>query len=446
MGAYCYIANLSDKVRYWSGGKFGEDPFHYQSRALLDLIIGWENPLPNLREYLASIERRRGDQDAEKDQNECRLLQLPSELFEHVLGYLGNFEDTLILSFTCRKAMKMTAPWAMAVRDGLSQAIGPFSYPNDPWNGKRIIVSEEGLNRDPLVQHAQTAVVAAAKLRGEDESDPKVIELLRLVEDIRVPDECAEYRTNSSPEGEVPFRDTSVDAVRALGWGLKEYTSVFPTTRRLWGLPETADYEAFIKREDVILSMTIYGYGAEDEYWRRKRHSDASPVPERYAKLLEEKRQLQQRSEEEIKRYVANGDVTGKKMLEFFHRKPEQPAYRIINLDTLEHLDSTQVESAIPTAQLAVPRGRSGLSRRPFENFDAAYVLWAHLVYMPGHNELEYLGYEGPEVLGLGRWAGHRLRYQVLQNYWTEQDEPRTTNITLEMLPLAVATWNSRRG
>lgn len=265
MGAYCYIANLSDKVRYWSGGKFGEDPFHYQSRALLDLIIGWENPLPNLREYLASIERRRGDQDAEKDQNECRLLQLPSELFEHVLGYLGNFEDTLILSFTCRKAMKMTAPWAMAVRDGLSQAIGPFSYPNEPWNGKRIIVSEEGLNRDPLVQHAQTAVVAAAKLRGEDESDPKVIELLRLVEDIRVPDECAEYRTNSSPEGEVLFRDTSVDVVRALGWELKDYTPVFPTTRSIWGLPETADYEAFIKREDVKTSMTIYGTGADDE-------------------------------------------------------------------------------------------------------------------------------------------------------------------------------------
>lgn len=113
--------------------------------------------------------------------------------------------------------MKMTAPWAMAVRDGLSQAVGPFSYPNEPWNGKRIIVSEEGLHRDPLIQHARTAVLAAAKLRGEDESDPTVIELLRLVEDIRVPDERAEYRTNSSPEGEVLFRDTSVDAVRALG-------------------------------------------------------------------------------------------------------------------------------------------------------------------------------------------------------------------------------------
>jgi hypothetical protein len=363
------------------------------------------------RECLASIERRRGDQDAENDQTECRLLHLRPELFDHILGFLGNFEDTLILSFTCRKAMKMTTPGAMAVRDGLSQAIGSFSYPNEPWNGKRIIVSLEDLDRDPLIQHAQTAVLAAAKARGEKESDPNVIALLQLVEDIRVPDDYASYRANSSPEGEVVFQDTSADAVRPLGWELKDYTSVFPATRWLGGLPETAQYEAFMKREDVQTSVRIYGSDEDDEYLRRKRGPDDSYIPESHVKRLEEKRRLQQQSEEEIKRYVGNGDVTGKKMLEFFHRRPKQPAYRIINLDTLEHLDSTQVEAAIPTAGLAEARRRYGRLHRQCETFNAAWVLWAHLVYMPGYDELQHRGYKVPEVLGMGRWPGHRLRY-----------------------------------
>jgi hypothetical protein len=40
MGAFGYVANLSDRVRVWEGLKFGEASFYFQARDLLDLIIG----------------------------------------------------------------------------------------------------------------------------------------------------------------------------------------------------------------------------------------------------------------------------------------------------------------------------------------------------------------------------------------------------------------------
>jgi hypothetical protein len=97
--------------------------------------------------------------------------------------------------------------------------------------------------------------------------------------------------------------------------------------------------------------------------------------------------------------------------------------FRIINLDTLEHLDPSVIAK----------------HRRPVLSpssdgyqIDAGFVLACNVTY---HTRVGSIGlsYDGPG-LAEGRWAGHRLRYATIGG--RSSDFP-TTDISLEMLALA---------
>lgn len=97
--------------------------------------------------------------------------------------------------------------------------------------------------------------------------------------------------------------------------------------------------------------------------------------------------------------------------------------FRIVNLDTLEHLDPSVIAE----------HRRPVLSPSSDDyQIDAGFVLACNVTYQTRVGSIG-LPYDGPG-LAEGRWAGHRLRYATIGG--GSSDFP-TTDISLEMLALA---------
>jgi hypothetical protein len=421
--------NLSDQIFAIADD---DKLFPNPGEGLLDLLIGWQNPLPDLEGCWIAIE---GNNDrSAHDQHGSRLMMLPQEVFLCIVEFCGNYEDVLRSSFTCREALGRLVPLATSVRNNLAKslrnnvasAVCPSNtYLDRSWNGKRItfIFSRQPQRDAPFVEHVRSNIVAAARNRGLTTADPSVSESLRLLEDVHLLDREAEEETQElgSPLPPGVFRQTAIERVRPRNRYMAWHTTLSLITQKIGEPPATSRHYWNAARSNA---QTQYHEFLHPFFF-------CPPPPEVKDHYLDrELNEMESRrsAEEERDRLGKNGDLTGSRLRRQVNRFRQRP-YRIVNLDTLEHMDSSIVKSHFPNVET-------------WYMDTPTFVLWVHVCYNPDNWITEYGGRTETEEFGKGRWAGHRLRYQVV-GVEREYDRLCTTDITLEMIGLAVAVQQS---
>jgi hypothetical protein len=407
------LQNLTDQV---FAVQDDNELFCNPGMGLLDLLTGWENPLPDLESYWIPIEGKNG-QFAD-DQNGSHLMKLPQEIFLYIVEFCGNYEDVLRLSFTCRKAVGKLGPLATRVRNKLQRLVcDSTTYPNRPWNGKRVTWTFSGRSQqDPaFLEHVRSNILVAAKKRGRDEKDSSVSRSLRLLEDVHLMRREAEEGTEglgSSLPSDV-FRRTIVEAVRPR-WYLPYDTTLDHKTHYIGEPPALEEYFWYTRRSDVL---TAY----------HKLQRDVDPLSggmSHYVDIVTKDRHLKRCAVEQRDCLRRNRDLTGDGLRRRMRNTRRRP-YRIVNLDTLEHMDSTTVQSHFPKVRF-------------WSEDTPTFVLWVHVCYSPDNFLTARGGRTETEEFGKGRWAGHRLRYETAE-IEGERDRLCTTDVTLDMISLAVA-------
>lgn len=398
--------------------------FHNPGRGLLDLLIGWENPLPDLEGCWSAIE---GNNDqSPHDQHGSRLMMLPQEVFLCIMEFCGNYEDVLRLSFTCRKALGKLVPLATCVRDNLGRAICDSNAHLDrPWNGKRVTFVFPGQSQQdaPFLKHVRSNILAAARKRGLTRVGPSVNESLRLLEDVHLLHREAEKDTQElgSPLPPGVYRPTAIGRVRPRDWYIPEGTTLYLTAQFIGQLPAKVHHDRYSNRPDV---KTAKSNCELRHHWYFYHYHPLSEEMKHYRDLSNKELDLQLAAEEQRDCFRRNGDLTGYRLRSQVNY-PRQRPYRIVNLDTLEHMDSSTVLSHFPEL-------RFWYEDRP------TFVLWVHVCYSPDDSVLKCGGLAEGEEFGRGRWTGHRLRYEIAESDG-KSDHPCTTDITLEMISLAIA-------
>lgn len=385
--------------------------FGNPGQILLNLLTRSENPLPDLEGCWRAIQGK-SDQCAH-DQHSSRLLMLPQEVFLCVIEFCGNYEDVLQLSFTCRKALGKLVPLATAIRNNLGRTVClSNTYVDQPWNGKRVAFMLSGQSQDaPFLEHVRSKILAAARKRGQDEKHHSVSGSLRLLEDVHLMRREAEEGKEGLGSSLPPdvFRRTIIETKHPRKWYLPHYTTLYPKTHYIAEPPAVAEYHWPITRSDV-----------KTAFHKLRHHVDPSC---HYRDRLQDEMQLKRSAEEELDHLRQNGDLTGSRLRRQINCPRRRP-YRIVNLDTLEHMDSSTVISHFPKFE-------------PWCEDAPTFVLWVHVCYDPKIWTTGYGRRTQKTEFGKGRWAGHRLRYETVE-FQRECDLLCTTDISLEMISLAV--------
>jgi len=304
---------------------------------------------------------------------------LPQEVFLCVIEFCGNYEDVLRLSFTCRKALRKLVPLATAIRNNLGRTVClSNTYADQPWNGKRVAFILSGQSQDALfLEHVRSKILAAARKRGLDEKHRSVSGSLRLLEDVHLMRREAEEGKEGLGTSLPPdvFRQTIIETRDLRKWYLPHYTTLYPKTHYIAEPPAVAEYHKLRHNVDPSSGGTSH-----------------------YRDRLQDEMQSKRSAEEELGHLRQNGDLTGSRLRRQINC-PRQRPYRIVNLDTLEHMDSSTVISHFPNFE-------------PWCEDAPAFVLWVHVCYDP---DIWTTGNGRRAEFMKGRWAGHRLRYETVE-------------------------------
>lgn len=439
--------NLTDRLYQPRGGKLGETIW-YTGTELVELLKQWRNPFPDLADCLDKISSARIANGVQAQvKQESPLLSLPDELFVMIASYCYQYKDYLSLAETCMLAFERLAPVTAEVRCNMATAMGPVPRSCRSWNGNRVVwLGDNTAGRTWLEfkEHAKKEIHAAATRRGCLELEEDIAREMSSLLDIGCPSEDYEEDEEDSAT-EAPSDGNPATPTQKMHQ-LDSYKCESHLYCR--AVPEQQECQAKLRE---LLTGSRFDL--------EKRMMVQLPVRRRYNKLYKkvQKRKSEPRSNGELwsredeedeeddelhrlrKEMIAQervdvGSLVGQARYEKciryriennrpWCRDQRDIRYRIVNLDTLEHLDSEVIEKHCP--RMVEDPGFSF-------HLDTDFVLACQIAY--SWDESCNMGYKGSD-LPKARWAGHRLVYEG--NGQQPLDKP-TTDVSLEMLDMAV--------
>ena len=445
MGQYYYIANLDEKVGI-SGGKLGETVW-YLGDQIVDVLRPWHNPFPDFAMVLKSIQDSRASNEAVTgaDPQYSSFMQLPRELLHEILTHIDLYQDFLNIAATCMSLLQTLAPITTEVRRHVQSAMGPEYYPNRCWNGKRIVImgqyTSPGAVWLQFKDHVRKSAHDSALRRGTDLEEDIVKSMSSLsqigcpnepdyysdeedeVDERGHPSHNSEGQADASAQHEVLtseahlYNGCDVKKVQRTSefYDLIEQTRFDIGKRMLVQSPIRVEYRSLADKIQRRDPKSNYDIRVDDEEFDRREEED-----EKLKRLRSEMFETEREPVGDSRRWVrrARNDYNWNRSSTA--RRP----YRIINLDTLEHLDST-----------VIVRHERAVDDTSRIRLSTPFVLACNVAYSADSSC--NLGYKGPGLTE-GRWAGHRLFYETIGSS-SSGLSTKTKDISLEMLALAEA-------
>jgi hypothetical protein len=447
MGQGYYIANLDEKVRI-AGGKLGETVW-YLGDHIVDVLRPWHNPFPDFAMVLKSIQDSRASNEAVAgaDPEYSSFMQLPRELLHEILTHIDQYQDFLNIAATCMPLLQILAPITNEVRRNVQSAMGPEYYPNRCWNGKRIVIMGEytspGDDWLHFKDHVRKSAHESALRRGTD-LEEDIVKSMSTLSQIGCPNEPDYY---SDEEDEVDERGHHLHDSEGQADSSTQH-EVLTSEAHLYQrcdikkVQRTSEFYDLIEetRFDIGKRMLVQSpirveYRSLADKIQRRVPKDTCDIPvdagwaKEYNRRKEEDKKLERlRSEmfeaervpmEDWSRWVRSARNDDHWIRSGTAKWP----YRIINLDTLEHLDSS-----------VIIRHERAVNDREIQ-LSTPFVLACNVAYSADWSC--NLGYKGAELTE-GRWAGHRLFYETIGSS-SSGLSTKTKDVSLEMLALAEA-------
>lgn len=346
---------------------------------LVDLLAGPVCPIPELEQFLVAIAAREepggapavsvGASDegesavdatcVEAIQAKARsvnLTDLPPELIYQIAGHIDDLKVVLNLATTCVRLLRILTPEISQIRTNWLQDSGQAGYPHEPWSFKRVLAIRS-LDETPyqgFIDNAKANIMAAAERRG---------------------------RANNL-EDDVAASIRWLDALRWPKWHWPCDNHIKPGEHHIGDdlhmLKEPEKTVRVIEARDKLENSKL-------DFKQRK----LNPSPElREYQETHDMPGLYGRTEWAFQEQLAGIDWTDRKAAlrelpaKHLDGKPMlvgKKHFRIINLDTKEHIDT----NAASWAPLFLPR-----------------ILFWSVFYRSG-------GVPAP-------WAGHRLSYEAI--------------------------------
>lgn len=362
MGQGYYIANLDEKVRI-SGGKLGETVW-YLGDHIVDVLRPWHNPFPDFVMVLKSIQDSRASSEAVTgaDPEYSSFMQLPRELLLEILTHNDQYQDLLNIAATCMPLLQILAPITNEVRCHVQSAMGPEYYPNRCWNGKRIVIMGEytspGDDWLHFKDHVRKSAHDSALRRGTD-LEEDIVKSMSTLSQVGCPNERDYYSAEADEVDERGHHIHDSEGQADSSTQHEELTSEARMYQRcdIRKVQRTSEFHDLIEqtRFDIGKRMLVQSpirveyRSLADKIQRRdpKDKWDIRVDDEEFDRREEEDKKLERLRSEMFeaergpvrhwRRWVLrarNDDHWGRLSNA---RRP----YRIINLDTLEHLDSS---------------------------------------------------------------------------------------------------------
>ncbi|KAG7528992.1 hypothetical protein FFLO_05850 [Filobasidium floriforme] len=456
MGESFYLVNLTDRVHTGRQGKLGEIIYDIGGR-IITLLRGWNNPFPDFAIPLRLIEEARVEAGItlEDHSQDSAFLSLPDEIKWEIMSHVNPYyQDFLSMAMTCMPMLRLLAGVTTQVRCNMRKAMEAKCPLEREWSGKRIVLLGEytgpGKDWSYFKQHVRTQIHEAAVRRGctdlEDDIASAMSSLLKIgcpIEDSRWYEGEEQGGEESDEEDEKGRDEANPEAAhRITGSQSHLYVTCGPrAASRQRELGDLLNMSYLDINQRMLVQLPIRMEYNELARKIKRRRSDSQirecrevirrwEEDERLERCKQEMRDCEKalhecwfKPEEDLPKEDFLDCLRSRNDFRWVELSCAFRPFRIINLDTLEHLDP----SVIAEHQRPVLSPSSDDYQ-----IDAGFVLACNVTY---HTRVGSIGlsYDGPG-LAEGRWAGHRLRYATIDG--RSSDFP-TTDISLEMLALA---------